>query len=362
MGILGTLSLFICPVMIVMIMIALQVSSDAILNIFLCDGWLQLLAEREACSAQISSVCTSVLSATGSWHSLCVSWKCSEMKPIADAISAVRAMAMCFLILLGENLPELYSEGSPTNHVFQLTEYKGKDVFRRSIRTVLQKEVWATEVVALTVTAGSAALLRPKLERLSSVLKDALTWTDDRLSAISPDLVQEVADLFNELKVGIREVEFRVLKQQVAALCCNVAKAFLKGDCPKGGGKTVDTVWQILTDVSDLPGVLSVLGDFKKWATSVKSQKNMQELLEYWTNTSTDNLDFGKMMEILPETVPILDSASRATFRDAGSQYLLCALQHIVDQVGIVRGPYSDFACVAFQHRRKFLEPLRHGL
>ena len=124
----------------------------------------------------------------------------------------------------------------------------------------------------------------------------------------------------------------------------------------------MDTVWQILTDVSDLPGVLSVLGDFKKWATSVKSQKNMQELLEYWTNTSTDNLDFGKMMEILPETVPILDSASRATFRDAGSHYLLCALQHIVDQVGIVRGPYSDFACVAFQHRRKFLEPLRHGL
>ena len=340
-------------------MFVLQESSDAMLSIFLCDGWLKLLVERETCSVQISRVCTSVLSAMGSWQSLCVSWKGSDMRPIADAIGAVKSMAMCFLILLGENQPELFAEGNPTSHVFQFTEYKGKDIFRRSIKTVLQKDVWAAEIVALTVTAGSAALLRPKMERLSSVLKDVLTWTDDRLSAIPPELIQEVADHFAELKVGIREVEFRVLKQQVAALCCNVAKAFLKGDagCPTGASKTVDTVWKLLTDVSDLPGVLSVLEDFKKWAASVKSQINMQGLLEYWTSASTDDLDFGKAMEMLPETVPILDSASRATFQDAGSHFLLCALQHIVDQVGIVRGPYSDFACVAFQCRRKFLEP-----
>ena len=119
----------------------------------------------------------------------------------------------------------------------------------------------------------------------------------------------------------------------------------------------MDTVWKLLTDVSDLPGVVSVLEDFKKWAASVKSQINMQGLLEHWTSASTDDLDFGKAMEMLPETVPILDSASRAAFQDAGSHFLLCALQHILDKVGIVRGPYSDFACVAFQRRRKFLEP-----
>ncbi|CAE7728191.1 unnamed protein product [Symbiodinium sp. CCMP2592] len=242
------------------------------------------------------------------------------------------AMAMCFLILLGENKPELFADGNPTRHVFQFTEYKGKDIFRRSIRTVLQKEVWAAEIVALTVTAGSAELLRPKMERLSSVLKDTLTWDDASLSAISPELIQEVADHFYELKAGIREVQFRVLKQQVAALCCNVAKAFVKGDGSTGASKTVDTVWKLLADLSDLPSVLSVLEDFKKWATAVKSTSNLQGLLEYWTSASADNLDFGKAMEMLPETVPILDSASRATFQDAGSHFLLCALQHIVDQ------------------------------
>ena len=289
----------------------------------MCDAWLSLLEKTGDQNGIIAEICGQMLGALSSWRSVTEQWRKNDMKVLAEAVDDAVAMARCFLTLLGVPEEGTFDDGnSPAAMVFIFSEYKGKDLFRRAIRGVLAKDPWAKEVINLTKTAGSAALLRPKLGKLSKLLEQAVNPKPDHLAgpALS-GVLSEIKDVFGELTGGIREIELRPLRQKGSAVATNVAKAAM--ECDNVNSELIQCTLQLLRMFADVPGVVSAEQEFQAWASSRRSKVDFEAFLLILNNImSPQDLDMKKLQSLMPQSPPVLDAESQAKMRELISNFI----------------------------------------
>ncbi|CAE7307399.1 unnamed protein product [Symbiodinium sp. CCMP2592] len=309
----------------------LQEARSGFLACFMSDTWLAVLEQMGDKNGIVAEICGQMVGALSSWESVTKHWRKNDLNVLAEAIDDAIAMARCFLTLLG--VPQVGSfddAGSPAAAVFVFSEYKGRDLFRRAIRGVLAKEIWAKEVVNLTKTAGSAALLRPKLAKLSKLLEQAVNpKPEDLAGSAFFGVLSEMKDLFGELTGGIREMELRPLRQKGAAVATNVAQAMM--ECDNVKSELIPCALQLLRVFADVPGVVSAEQEFQVWASKRKSQVDFDGFLHVLCNiNSPDDLDVKKLHSLVPQSPPVLDATSQSKMRELISNFIRVSFDDLV--------------------------------
>ena len=298
----------------------------------MAEQWLQLLSKAEECGSWIAKACLNILGAIASWEELLTKWRSSshEMQPIAEAFDDVAAMCRCFLVLLGDSSMTNPHQVNPASFVFAFSDYKGKDLFRRTFRNVIRESTfWQQQSVEVTRTAASVTLLKPDMQALLKLMDELDEEPDkidhERLSAVASGLVK--------VKAGVREVQFKPLRDKAVALTVKIAKGMTQTASLSNVNKhLVESCAHLLTMFADVEGVLTVSQDFDKWANSVKSQMNVQSLLELFLASDPDNIDCEKVSKMLPSAPVNLDLPSQVALQSAAAKFLQNVIQHVLSE------------------------------
>ena len=218
--------------------------------------------------------------------------------------------------------------------VFYFTQYAGKRPFERSVRATFAREGtwWSKQVDEIKQTAGSRALLQPKMDILTQILEEAEPGL--RTAAL-----QELHDGFSEVRSSLRSIEVQPLLDKYAALAIDAAKDLMK---PAESGQQVadaarvSILFEMLQVASSRPGVVTVLNEFKEWANETRAARALSSCTALMAGCARTEIDFENIKKNLPsETVCEQgDDAELAPYRAACLNFTSKALLFAMDKAG----------------------------
>ena len=252
-----------------------------------------------------------------------------ELKPILDAWGDVACLFRAVIHLLDQQCP---GGECTAEDVFAICDYKGKSIFHRSMKAVLQEPFWDEHVKEVLRTSGSKALLTPKVEKLNEILPT--------VSLASPaEHFTTVASLLKEVKDGLRALERSNLTQRIAEAAMSVAKGMM--EVPAGStadvhhsASKVDAVVALLMAVGNIPGVPTLCSDLKQWAHSTKASRGVSDFVAACASATASNVDYESVKKHLPAAPWHVGGSGAAEILSATANFVEKSLLYITNKAG----------------------------
>ncbi|CAE7038714.1 unnamed protein product [Symbiodinium sp. CCMP2592] len=262
----------------------------------------------------------------------------TELIPIKQAFEDLARFWQAVLYLLDEvcELEDGRELTGSAPDVFFLSDYSGPGFFHRSIKAIFTQagSFWLAQVRDVVKTAGSKALLSPKLQKL----KELLAGSSTEASEVSAARLVDVNTLLGEVKGGVRALEWSSLLGKVAELAVATARSMMQSPAGQTAGEnyastSVEAVSSLLVAASSVAGVPTVYEDFKAWVGSTKGARQVADLVQVMKSASRISIDYEAVRKLLPETSLQIQGTGAGEVMTAASHFVHKSLLHMTDKI-----------------------------
>ena len=192
--------------------------------------------------------------------------------------------------------------------------------------------LWHTQVRDVVKTAGSKALLSPKLQKLKELVADSAT------EASGAELM-DMNTLLSEVKGGVRSLEWSSILVKVVHIAVTTAKRMMQSSVGQTAGEhyaasTVEAVLSLLFSASSIAGVPTVYEDFKRWASSTKGARQVGDLVQAMKSATRVSIDYEAVRNLQPEQSWRIQGTGAGEILSAATNFVQKSLLHMMDKAG----------------------------
>ena len=260
----------------------------------------------------------------------------TELKPISSAWASIEKFCRSILHIHNCKVPDKDGRlvAIAPDDVFYFTQYNGKRPFERTIRATYAREGtwWSKQVDEIKQTAGSRALLQPKLEIFTQILEEAEP-------GVRTAGLQEIDGTFDELRSSLRSLELEPLFEKYASLAISSAKDLMepKGSEPQvADAARVSILFRMLETAGSRPGVLTALNEFKEWANETRAARALASCTALMAACTRTDIDLENIKKNLPSESVCEngDDAELAPYRASCVNFMSKLLLFALDKAG----------------------------
>ena len=310
--------------------------ANGIQNVFSCSPLMGIMAMDDTPSGFYAKLAVGFLDMAAKKAELMTFLETTDLKPITLAWMSIEKFCRSILHIHNCKIPDKDGRlvSIPPDDVFYFTQYNGKRPFERSVRAAYAREGtwWSKQVDEIKQTAGSRALLQPKLETFTQILEEAEPHV--RTAGL-----QDIHNVFGELRSSLRSLELEPLMNKYASLTIGAVKDLMK---PQESGASVadaarvSILFQMLEAASSRPSVVTVLNEFKEWANETRAARALSSCTALMAACTRTEIDLENIKKNLPaETVcDNGDDAELAPYRAACVNFMSKLLLFALDKAG----------------------------
>lgn len=223
-----------------------------------------------------------------------------SLASIEDALLSVKKMclAIAHIFDAGEH-------DTSTSDVLVFSDYCGSDLFSKTIKGIFRQDggFWKKQIDELLKKGATSAVLKPKLDEMKMHLAKLKELGTTEVTTEVMDLLIKAIQGFKELRGGIREVELRGVSSDLLAHIQNATKSCMDNkdkDLGNLNQTAMDVLMLGLDSFAQVPGVLSLLNEFKGWVMKHASMLCSNNLVIYVQNISSNSApDFQEIKQIV---------------------------------------------------------------
>ena len=215
----------------------------------------------------------------------------SEVSPIADAWNQVSRLCKAILVAFAEPV-----EGVQPSDLFWFAEYKGPNLFERSMKTIVtQSKWWCAQLADVARTASTKPLANGASMKLQALMQDPqIPLTGNEL--------KEVSELFEEVHRSLREMEIKQYSETILAKVKVTAEALQStNDLSSVSPQAVDSILKLLTMFGHIPGAPSIQEEFSKWASGAQTILRRNKFLSVLQSATATDANFEDVKAMLEE-------------------------------------------------------------
>ena len=312
--------------------------ANAFLNLFLNESFLGIMnAGHERANFLVLLACEFLKCYSGHEEFLETLGSMAELVAIKEAFHDLARFWQAMLHLLDEEctLEDGRVLSGSAQDVFFVSDYSGKCFFHRNMKAILMKDgsFWHTQVRDVVKTAGSKALLSPKLQKLKELVADSAT------AEASGAELMDMNTLLSEVKGGVRSLEWSSILVKVAHIAVTTAKRMMQSSAGQTAGEhyaasTVEAVLSLLFSASSIAGVPTVYEDFKKWASSTKGARQVGDLVQAMKSATRVSIDYEAVRNLQPEQSWRIQGTGAGEILSAATNFVHKSLLHMMDKAG----------------------------
>ena len=297
-----------------------QAIAKAMIEVFLNEGWLKLLESPQSPAQNklfILSLAEGFLAQMARQQDMLKFLEASELKPVAAAWHQIARFCRACLVAFAHPVEGIELSDQD---LFWFSEYKGSNLFDRSIKAIITKEGWwAKQLEDVARTASTRPLSKPGVQKLKTLL--------DKREQLTARELQEVGTLFEEVQRSLRETELESISDAIVAKLRFAAEALSQtADVHTVSSDAVDTLLKLLTVFGHRPGVPSIQESFAKWATGVQTLLRRNKFMSVLKSASLNDVNFKEVKELLDS------SPSAMLANPKQSPDMLAAVLHFLDK------------------------------
>ena len=306
--------------------------SHAIVEIFLSEPWLKLLEGAPEYRDYLTMLAKAMAILCKDQEDMVKFLAETELKGISDVWEQIGRF--CRAVLLAFNEKE-GSIGIKPKDLFWYTEYKGPDLFDRSMKMMIVKSAWwSRQVEDVARSAAALPSLEPQLRKLETLLTQA---------DLDATQLSDVAELFSAVKSVVRQAELESMTAAiVVTIRSHVHRCLNLTDLSTVCSNKVDAITKLLTVFGHVQGVPSLQEEFVAWATKARQIFLFNTLLMALKTATADMVDFAQVKKILDDSPVAMWNANRKNpdmlvgifhFLDKGCRHIMhkaCSYIHKV--------------------------------
>ena len=285
-----------------------QKLASAIIEIFLSEGWLQLLyaLDSERNREFATEIAQGVALLAKEQDSMLKFLADTDLKPVAEAWLQVARFCRGLLVAM-----DVKSQSGglglelKSSDLLYFSQYTDPALYDRSMRMMIEKqEWWQTKVEEVVRLASAELVIGPQMAKLEALLGEG--------SDLSATGLRDVAQLFTAVKQNIRESDLASLTQRTTAVITAKAEQLMHlGDLTKVDGGMCDALIELMTTFSAVPGVPSVKAEFSEWYSHAEASVQYGRVLSLLSSADAEKVEFEQVKQMLEKIPGTLWSSNR---------------------------------------------------